>query len=233
MFVRLEVNMRQSLLAALFLFSLSACGGTNPGGGTRTLFVRAVAESDGTTEGSTMAVEVREGASTGNLITDAVVTVRGAKTGEFNLAWEGVTFGNFTAGAYTKRQLPWDRSWSMTIKRGNDGLDFALEAPGITTITEPLSGANFDRAAGTPLVIKWKDADGVHADTVEIDLSRAGYDQVLTEDTLEHTVEVNRMVAGTGERIDIRRYNDVNLAGGSAGSTFRATTRHRVTFNVQ
>src|SRR4051794_20230355 len=65
-------TMRNSFILIGSLFAL-ACGGSNPGGGTRTLWVNAAAETDGSTDGSRLQIEVREGSSTGTLVTDATV----------------------------------------------------------------------------------------------------------------------------------------------------------------
>ncbi len=216
------------------LVSLSACGGSNPGGGTKTLFVKAQAQSDGSTDGTSLAVEVRQGTSDGQLITDAVVTVKGNKTGEFSLPWEGVSWGSFRLGAYRKSQATWDTGWRLSVKRGTDALDAYVEAPGITTITNPIGGTTFRRADGKPLLVQWKDSDGRRAQVVTIDFDKAdGADTSLAEDRLEHSIEQNRLVVDDKERVEVRRKNEIQLAGGTPGSIFSATTEHRIEFRVE
>lgn len=228
--------MRQltAMVAIAGLVGLAGCGGSNEGSGSETLFVKATAESDGSTDGSWLAVEVREGSSEGAIVTDAVVTVRGDDSGEFNLPWEGINWGGFRAGAYVKRDLAWDTGWNILVKRGEDGLEAYLSAPGITNITEPLGGTTFKRGDGNAMMVRWKDGEGRRAELVEVDFSEADEaDRDLAEDTLELEVEPNRLVATDRERLEVRRTNEVKLAGGTPGSVFKATTRHRIEFKVE
>lgn len=214
--------------------SLVACGGSNPGNGTRTLFVNARAESDGASDGSLLMVEVREGHSEGTLITDAVVTINGNETGEFNLPWVGANFGGFKFGAYAKDNLTWDTGWSLNVKRGEDYLDAYLVAPGHTTITAPLGGSTYRRSSGEPLVLQWKDGEGRGADltTVRFKTSEQA-NRDFTDDPMEYEVEPNHLQADDDERVEVERRNEVNLEGGTAGSIFRAVTRHRVEFAIE
>ena len=216
-------------------FAASGCGGRNPGGGTKTLYVKAQAVSDGSTDNTAMGVEVREGHSEGNLVTDAVVTVVGNKTGEFNLAWTGINWGGFKAGAYYKDKMQWDTGWKITVKRGQDELDAYLVAPGITTITEPIAATTFKRAEGKPLMVKWKDSDGDRAQIVKIDFDKSdSADREFSDwdDPFELQVEPNTLVPDN-ERVTVSRQNQINLEGGTAGSIFTAETHHRIQFTVE
>lgn len=218
-------------LFALALFA-AACGGSNPGGGTRTLFVKALVETDGSTDGSRFGLEVREGSSGGSLITDAVVIIRGDKSGESSLSWQGAKWGELAVGSYYRSGIPWDTGWSLEVRRGNDRLDGYLVMPGFTTITEPIAGTTFRRAEGKPLVIRWKDSFDRRAKTVTVDLDKADYKRTLADDPLMHEVEPNRL--GTDRhRIQLDRSNEIELAGGTPGSFFRATSKHRIEINVE
>lgn len=229
-----ELSLRRVVLLLLGVAFLFSCGGSNAGTGTQTLFVKAQAITDGSASGSWLAVEVRQGASDGALITDAVVTVSGDATGEFNLPWEGIQLGNFKAGAYRRGQLAWDTGWVLRVTRGADRLDAYLEAPGVSTITGPIAGTTFKRADAQPLAITWKDDAGRRANVVELKLDHADQASVtLAKDTLEHDVEPNRLVATDKEKLQLKRRNEIPLAGGAPGSVFSATTEHEIEFVVE
>ena len=215
------------------MLALVGCGGSNPGGGTKTLFVKATAHSDGSTDGSWLGIEVRDGSESGSLITDAVVTVRGDKEGEFNLPWSGINWGGFKAGLYLKDKMAWDQGWSISVKRGNDNLDAYLVAPGVTTITEPIDGTVFRRGDGQPFTLKWKDGEGRHSDSVKIDFNKADADVDLDEDPMERQIEANRLTATNNETVTVTRSNTIDLAGGTPGSRFTAETTHHISFVVE
>lgn len=214
--------------------SLAACGGSNPGSGTQTLFVSALAQSDGSSNGSFMAVEVREGHSEGTLISDAVVTIEGDESGEFNLGWTGANFWGFKFGAYTKENLAWDTGWRLNVKRGEDHLDAYLVAPGQTTITAPLGGTTYMRSSGEPLVVQWKDGEGRQADVASVRFKTSEQaNREFANDPMEYEVEPNHLQPDDDERIEVERRNEVKLEGGTPGSLFRAITRHRIEFRIE
>lgn len=222
------------VMTSLFAFVVAGCG-SDPGSGSKTLFVKALAESDGSTDGTFLAVEVRQGTSDGELISDAVVNIVGDDTGEFNLPWNGGNFFGYKFGSYSK-QLTWDKGWKLSVKRGQDELDAYLVAPGVTTITEPIAGTTFRRGAGEPLTVKWKDGFDRRADNVEVDFDDAQgqADKAFTqEDPLEAEVQANTLVATDKEKVRVIRRNEINLEGGVPGSTFRAVTHHRIEFAVE
>lgn len=225
--------MRSLFLTVLATTLLAGCG-SNPGGGTRSLYVKAEAWSDGSTDGTWISVEVRDGSSNGTILNDATVSMHGNRSGDFNLPWEGVSFGNFRAGSYHKGSMAWDSGFQISVKRGNDALDGYLEVPGVTTIVNPLGGTTFRRADGQPLVVKWKDDVSHVAQKVTVTFDHAdAANSILNQDPLQLPVDPNRLVAASPERVEVRRENTVNLAGGVAGSSFTGTTRHRIDFNVE
>ena len=72
--------MTRALLSTVAVLSAS-CGLTSPGGGTGTFFVTARLTSDGSTAGSEARVTVRLGSSTGALVKNAEVAIRGGALG--------------------------------------------------------------------------------------------------------------------------------------------------------
>ncbi len=219
-------------VAALLTCLSLGCGGSNTGG-TRTLFVSAIATTDGSTDGTGIGIEVREGGSQGALVSDAVVIVRGDKGGEMSLPWQGVKWGDFAVGAYFKTGIPWETGWAIDIRRGPDRLDAYLVTPGATTITEPIAATTFRRTDGRPLAIRWKDDLGRRARRVRVQLDKAKIDQTFNEDTLAFDVEPNRLAPDGHERITVERTNEIELAGGVPGSVFRAQSRHRIELKVE
>src|SRR5687768_15405261 len=112
-----------SLAAAFAVMGASACGGSDPGSGSRTFHVSAIAWSDGLTDGTYLALQVREGHPEGPLVTDAQVKVQGNKTGDFDLPWDPLDFGGFVRGSYRKVGMLWDTGWRIDVRRLDDGLE--------------------------------------------------------------------------------------------------------------
>lgn len=222
-----------AIVVAVAVVGLVGCGGSNPGTGTKTLFVKATAHTDGSTDGTWLGVEVRQGSDKGDLITDAVVTMKGDKSGEFNLGWSGMNWGGWKAGLYLKQQAAWDTGWSLSVKRGQDELDAYVAAPGVTTITQPIADTTFRRVDGKPFELVWKDGEGRRAEKVHIDFDHSDADLDLDEDTLSHEFEANRLTASDREHVRVTRANTVDLAGGTPGSAFTAESTHQIEFTVE
>jgi hypothetical protein len=220
------------VLGAVAAFGV-ACGGSNPGGGTKTLYVQAEARSDGSTEGTWFAVHIREGHNDGPVVDNAVVTIRGDHTGEFTLPWEGFTFFQWPVGVYVRGNMPWDTGWAINVRRGADGLDAYLHAPGITEITEPIANTTFRRVDGEPLMVQWRDDAGHRAEAVNVDFEQSDYVRQLSEDPLQLQVDRNDLVGTDSERVEVTRTTAVDLAGGTPGSVFTATTQHAIRFRVE
>jgi hypothetical protein len=210
-----------------------ACGGSNPGGGTKTLYVDAQAVSDGSTDGTWIRVCVRDGYKDGPVVTDAVVEVRGDRTGEFNLPWEGVDWFGCAAGAHARGGIAWDTGWALNVRRGDDYLDAYVQAPGITEISQPFANSTFRRADGEPLIVKWEDRVGHRAESSSVQLHQADQFFPLPNDPLQYSIQVNMLVGTGDERVEVTRTNNVTLAGGTPGSVFSASTHRTISFVVE
>jgi hypothetical protein len=219
------------MLGAVAAFGVG-CGGSNPGGGTGNLFVRAEARSDGSTEGTSMIVHVRERDIDGPIVSDANVSIRGDHTGEATLLWDGFFIFDWAIGAYTSN-IPWDTGWALNVRRDPDGLDAYLYSPGITEITEPNANTTFRRAEGEPLLVQWRDEAGHRAETVNVELEDADFNQPLRDDPLELRIEPHELVQSDNERLEVSRFTSVELAGGAPGSVFTATTYHSIRINIE
>ena len=113
------------------------------------------------------------------------------------------------------------------------GLDAFLEVPGYTKITEPISDTTLRVRDGAPLAIRWTDDFGHRAEKTVIELEKAKYSTTLPEDSYGHDVPLTQLVISDSERVKVTRSSDIELAGGVAGSLFRATTEHRIDLNVE
>lgn len=217
--------MTRSLWLSLAVLS-SACGLTSPGGGTGTLFVSARLSGDGSTSESRARVTVRQGSSGGTLVTDAEVAIRGGALNRTLVPFDA------DRGEYRLDAFTWVEGFRLEVLRGKDQLDGSIEAPGATLITEPISGSTFRRADNKPLVIRWKDERNGPAEKTRLRLEKAKLERDLQQGVFMDTVELNSLEVGT-EKVGVTRTNDVDLAGGTAGSTLSASTDHEIEFKIE
>jgi hypothetical protein len=222
--------MRATLVVVAF--ALTACGGTNPGWGSQTLFVNARLSSDGSTDGTSARVEVRQGSPTGAVVPDATVTLRGDRLASRTLTFRA-NAGN--GGAYVTDGFAWDTNFVLDVKHGDDTLVGSLDPPGASIITAPIAGTTFRRANAIALTIEWKDDIGRRADSTQLTLEKAKVDRRWSNGAEPFHVEIepSALVATDRERINLERTSEVKLAGGTAGSVLRATTSHRIEFTVE
>ena len=207
--------MTRTTLVVVGALALTACGGTNPGWGSQTLFVSARLSSDGSTDGTSARVEVRLGSSTGAVVPDATVTLKGNKLADRALTFRD-NVGN--GGAYVADNFAWDSNFAIDVKHGDDNLVGSLDPPGASIITAPIAGTTFRRA-----------------DSTKLSLEKAKIDQSWANGAEPFHVELepSQLVANDKERISLDRTSEVNLAGGTAGSVMRATTSHRIEVTVE
>lgn len=218
--------MTRSLLVA-FAVLASSCGLTSPGGGTGTFFVTARLTSDGSTAGSRARVTVRQGSSTGELVKNAEVAIRGGALGRTIVPYDD------QRDQYRLDSFTWVEGFRLEVIRGNELLDGAIEAPGATLITEPISDSTYRRAAGPPLVIRWKDSRNASASTTQLRLDKANIDRSIPAGVMEVRIDPNELTVNDKEKVRLERSNEVNLAGGVAGSVLSASTEHEIEFRVE
>lgn len=216
-------------LAALTLLGATACGGSDPGSGTKTLYVEAQADSDGTTGGTALGVTVRQGDANGQVIDNAVVTVTNADGKQYSLPWVGA----FKVGGYATSDIPWSPGWHLQVVSGADRLEATLSAPGATVITSPQAGSTFNRNSGQPLTVAWKDDAGKTAMGVDIHIAGSNYSHSLTNDPGQYAIDPGRLQSGDNQQLIVGRWTEVDLAGGTTGSTFKATTTDHISLSIQ
>lgn len=216
----------RALLSTVVILSAS-CGLTSPGGGTGTFFVTARLNSDGSTAGSEARITVRAGSSTGELVKNAEVAIRGGALGRTIVPWDD------QHGQYRLDSFTWVEGFRLEIVRGNDALDGSIEAPGSTLITDPVSSSTYRRADGPPLLIRWKDARNGHANTTQLHLDKANLDRSIPSGVLELVVDPSQLTVTDKEKVRVERTNEVSLAGGVPGSVLSASTSHQIEFRVE
>jgi hypothetical protein len=221
--------MRQLTLLTLVTL-LSACGGTDPGTGSGTLYVKAALDTDGSTIGTNFVLELRENDHAGTPVTDAVVTLR-SQRGEMTTIFPLQAVND--TPVYARAGLEWDTGYVLSVHRGTDRIDAALELPGVTVITDPVQSTTFNRTQGQKLIVRWRDEFGRYAEYPEVRLDQADIRQTLTQDSQEFTVDSMRLVPTNEEHVTVTRTNKVLLQGGLDGSEWTATTHHRIAFKVQ
>lgn len=224
----LKRNLVVGLVAALAM----ACGGSDPGTGTKTLFVTSMLFSDGSPGNTGISVQVREGHANGAIIDDAVVLLTPQGGNEIPIPY--VFLQNF------KNEFAWARSYRLKVTRGNDRLEAVVEPPGLTTVTAPATGSVYDRASNAPLRVTWSDSFDRRAQTVTIELDDGQFtsnsQEILTNgDQLHYDIPSTSWTSPTtSEQVRVTRQSSLPLAGGAAGSVLNAETTHRTgDFTVQ
>jgi len=220
----------KALLLAGALAALATGCGSDPGSGTKTLYVDATLESDGSTGGTRATLWVRQGSSNGAFVSDASIVLVGDKGGRppVDSALSGL-------GLYTAREFAWEPGWRLQITRGADKLEAYIVAPGLTTITNPMPGQIFDHTANSALAVRWRDELGRSAEQVTVDVDHGAYDnQLRADDPGQRDIPSTAWTQSFAqESVRVTRENLLNLAGGVAGSVLKARTSARVDFAVQ
>lgn len=217
--------MTRSLLLTSAILASSCL--TSPGGGTGTLFVTARLTSDGSTAGSSARVTVRAGSSSGELVKNAEVAIRGGSLGRTLVSYDD------QRDQYRLDGFSWVEGFRLEVVRGNDLLDGAIEAPGATVITDPVSDTTYRRADGPPLLIRWRDARGGAAGSTRLRMDKAKLDRAIPAGVFEVRVEARDLVVDDKEKVQVERSSEVQLAGGAPGSTLSASTEHEIEFRVE
>jgi hypothetical protein len=207
---------------------LTACGGSDTGSGTQTLYVEATASSDGSSNGTSLLVVVRDGSASGDFIQDATVTLIGDRGTTYTPGFVGV----FGVGGYYKNAINWEGGWRLRIQRGNDNMEAYIAGPGLTDITAPTPNSTFMKSAAQNLVVQWRDENGRAMPNANVKFRRAPIDRTV-QDTGSFTADFNELVPATDERVTITRWTELALKGGVTGSNFKAQTVDELNFIVQ
>lgn len=215
------------LTTVLAAMSVAACGdGTGPavernepGTGTRTMLVTADLEAQDVPGGFVTAMDIQLRDAQGNPLSGATVTIRNGTLGTVNLLEDGAGSGSYKA---TVNSFP-SGDFRLDATRGTDLVEGVVVGGLAThTITSPLQNATVP--ANQPLVVQWsRPTEAAGADLETSDFSADGI-----PDLGEYTVPAADVKARTDLRIRLWRYNQVQIAGGLAGSRLKLEVRNTV-----
>ncbi len=221
--------MKRIVLLALVT---AACGGTSgtaidrnrAGTGSSTLLVSAtVAVTNSATSPTTsLTADVSDGL--GAVVTGATVTIQNAGLGGDTALVEGATAGHYTASSTS---LP-AGDFTLSVVNGTDTVQgVVVGSPGLHAINSP--ALNSTAPANQPLDVSWTTPSMSKSATI----TTRNY-TVQVADTGAYTVPAANNPARTGQRVIVKRANEVEIARGLPGSIFRATVTTTVDpFTVQ
>lgn len=203
------------LFAALLTLApgIVACGATDTGGGSGTLFVTA--EADGRPDSTRVRVTVQQ---RGNPVVGAnVVVIHVENDVSMNLEGVGTTNGG-SEFRYEGTFNRYARTLALKITSGEDELNAQLQGPAPHVITRPPNDVIVRRKDFEFLDVQWE-ADG-GADTTRVTVSDLE-PMELVGDPFEVQIPLGGLRNGTHE-VEVRRETQVPLAGGIEGSVMRA-----------
>ncbi len=211
-----------ALLGAAAL--LAACGDAtgpalernNPGTGSATLRVTADIHGENVPGGFTtdMDVEVRD--AQGNPVSGATVTIRNGALGTLTLLEDGVGSGDYVASVNGFAS----GDYRLDVVSGTDRVENVIVGGiGPHTINAPALGDTIP--ASQPLTVTWTRS----AEAFRVDVDSREYEAQGILDSGSHTIPGVDMQARPDERIRVTRYNEVQMAGGLAGSRLQLRLR--------
>jgi len=221
--------MKRIVLLALVT---AACGGSSgtaidrnrAGTGSSTLLVSAtVAVTNSATNPTTsLTADVSDGL--GAAVTGATVTIQNAGLGGDTALVEGGTAGHYTA---SNTSLP-NGDFTLSVVKGTDSVQgVVVGSPGLHAINSP--ALNSTAPANQPLDVSWT----TPAMSKSATITTRNY-SVQVPDTGTYTIPAANNPARTGQRVIIKRANEVEIARGLPGSILRATVSTTVDpFTVQ
>jgi hypothetical protein len=208
--------------SALFLTAglLAACGGQSlatdsnrPGNGSFTMQVDADITATQTATGpmTSFSVDLEDGL--GQAIAGANVVIRNDDAGDIPLVEASPGSGRYVN---SKTQF-FEGDFHLEVTRGDDRVrDVTVGNPGPHTVSAP--AANATVTANQPLALTW--TTPVMAKSVSIDTRDFG---ALAPDTGAFTIPADENPARAAQRLRVHRMNEVEIAGGLAGSRFSVT----------
>lgn len=217
---------RPYLAAVAFLASL-ACGGdgntgpaasrNSPGTGSSSMLVKADIDANDVSGGFSTDYEVSLRDALGNAISGAAVTIQNPVTGTLMLAETGVGSGIYFQ---TRAGFP-SGDFRLDVTRGTDNVrGVILGGPGVHNITSPGDGSA--AAAGQPLNIAWT----VPSRAVAAEVETNSFGPVVIADLGGYTLAGANNPVDPSQSIEVRRYNEVGIGGGLAGSRLRVTVQN-------
>ncbi|MEO7713381.1 MAG: hypothetical protein ABIV10_10740 [Gemmatimonadaceae bacterium] len=162
-------------------------------------------------------VSLRDGLA--NRISGATVTISNASLGTLTLVETGASSGDY---ASTRVGFP-AGDFRLDVTRGADNVrNVNLGGPGVHTISAPVNGSV--ATAGQPLVVTWS----VPSKAKAAELETRDFGPIVIADLGTYTIAGANNPANGSQRIRVRRYNEVDIAGGLPGSRLRVAVKNTV-----
>jgi len=117
----------------------------------------------------------------------------------------------------------------LEVTRGTDNIrGVVLGGPGVHTITAPTNGSVM--TAGQPMTVTWSVPSRARA----VELETRNFGPIALADNGSYTIAGANNPANTDQRVEVRRYNEVEIAGGRPSSRLRVTVENTAEpINVQ
>lgn len=203
---------------------IAACGDStgpaldrnDPGTGTATLRVMAEIRGDNVQGGFITDMEAQVRDAQGSPVSGATVVIRNNDLGAVTLVEDGAGTGNYVASVNGFG----GGDYGLEVVADTDRVeDVVVGGIGVHQITGPAPTDTL--AADQPLTVTW--SRGAEAFRAEVSSREYQAQDIL--DTGTHTIPGVDIQSRPDERIRVTRYNEVQIAGGLAGSRLQLRLR--------
>jgi hypothetical protein len=221
-----DMNVRKAIPALGLFALLTSCYGddptgpvndTNSGGtGNQTLFVQAIVDVDEVTGGFLTEFRVTVSDRNQEPVSEAEVVIEGGFAAmTLEEGSEGFYSAEFTGAASgtLKLRVQKDTMYVRDVVLGNIGIHAILEPEDSDTVP-----------AGVPLVVSW--VSDREAPFARLSTRDATFENV--PDMGEFTIPDDENPARTNQRVELLRFNEVQIAGGLRDSYFRMEVKRTV-----
>jgi hypothetical protein len=213
------------------MLALAACGKTSTalernraGSGTGSLLIDArIEQSSSSGAKTTFDVDLQDGG--GLAVSGATVVVHNSQLGNVTLTEQAGTPGRYRNSVLALSGADFGLDVSHPTKGSVTGV--VVGNPGMHAIHAPQAGIAVPKTQ--PLQISWTTPTTAYSASVET----KNFPPTLTPDTGTYTIPAASNPAENAQRLDVSRYNIVNLAGGLIGSQMTLTSKLSVTYPVQ
>lgn len=222
------------ILAGTALIAATACGGgstgpaatrNSPGTGSATLLVTARIDASNVTGGFSTDYDVSLRDALGNPVSGAVVTISNTSLGTLTLPETVAGSGN-----YFNIRLSFPAGdFRLDVTRGTDNVKgVILGGPGVHAISAPANGSV--ATANQPMAVRWNIPSQAKATEIET----RDFGPIAMADAGSYTILGANNPIRSDQRVQVRRYNEVDIIGGRPGSSLRVTVENTAEpINVQ
>jgi hypothetical protein len=210
--------------------ALAACGKQSTalernraGTGSGTLLVDASIDAS-TTSGALTSFQVDLQDGLGANVSGATVTIHNAEFGDVPLVEASAGSGKYVNSKAAISNADFGLDVSHPTKGAVTGV--VVGNPGMHVINAPQAGATVPTGA---LQVSWTTPTTAYSAAVET----RDFGPAAAPDTGTYTIAAASNPANATQRLDVDRYNMVNIAGGLFGSQMKVTSSVRVTYIQQ